>query len=219
MRRRGGGHSVHGGGALNSPKKDLSQEDLSNKTTNPTLPPVDEVPSSANLVGGLIEKKKENGIYKCLEKIDIPENAKKRYTEDFDEELVSKAVAYVNRPTVVIKKSLEHAIGYYIHNPTHMTETKEDLEAKKRKEKEAQDELVSMRREYIKALNKELWHQMREVGASIYEPTTFDRIEVKTRDGVDKQKIFYTEKNFRTMIECFLRKIGITPPQFLYKMP
>ena len=174
----------------------------------PTPEPLKSEKKEQGLVGGLHQ---ESNIYQCLQKIDIPQKDKIRLTKQFSEDVIIKAVAHCTKPSFKAKTTLDASIFYFSKNPSHVIETKEELEAKKLKEEDAKRDRAFNRKKAAEFVVKHFWNKAKEIGVFIRECT--DYLEI-SNDRI-KEKLYYSDEKFGILLNHFLSKVGLEIPDSL----
>lgn len=210
----GGGKAVTGEAGSGEPSTSgfIDRVGSNNNILNKDQPTPKEGKEDKALVGGLHkESTKEIKIHQCLQKVNIPEKDKIRLTEQFDEATVSKSVAHCTKPAFKIQTSLDSSIFYFCRNPSHITETKEEIAAKKLKEESAKQERIDSRKYSAAQIKKTLWQKARDLGVSIFDSNEY----IEIYNERIKEKIYYTDERFSFLIAHLLKKVGLEAPNFL----
>jgi|SRR5690606_37539070 len=184
----------------------------------PTPTPSAKEKPKPKLVGGFSESKKKEDQkpdepikpYAILDSVLISDVDKARLTKSFDEPLVTKALAYVTRPSFKIKGTLDSALFYFCRNPDHMKETQDDLARKKSKEIEQQAEKIASNRLFAMEKQKLLWDSIKSFRIWWSETQGDDGyLEITSDDGRHASKIYYKSALFEREFEHIFRKIGL----------
>lgn len=171
------------------------------RTTNPTLPP-EQVVGGSN---GEIE------IYQCLRQINISQKDKLRLMEQFKEEVIIKAINHCTKPSFKTKTTLDASIFYYCKNPSYILESKEEIQARKIKEEDAKRDREINRRQAGSQIIKFFWQKAREMSVNFREFT--DYLEISNERI--KEKIYFSDDKFSSLLSHVLQKIGLETPTFL----
>lgn len=184
---------------------------VSNNISNIKEPPTPNAKKDESLVGGIHkESKKENDIYQCLREIKIQPKDKIRLTSKFDEATVAKAVAHCTSPTFKVQGTLDGSIFYFCNHPEYITETKEAKEARKQKEEDAKRDRQQNRKQFATLIMKHFWSKRSE-GICIRDDNEYLEIY---NDRI-KEKIYYVDEKFKTLLSHVLSKLGLEQPKFL----
>lgn len=215
-------------GATGVPSRSDGQEEdpiSKKKTTNPTLPPQDgglvggfsekiekeEISKKVGSVGGFSEKQKKEEIPEFLKELKIQDVDKIRLSKMYSKEIIMKSITHCTKPEFVIKSTLDSAIFHFCKHPEQIVESVKEKEIRNQKEKDDIEAKIYFRRKKISEIRDNFWKNIREKCDTFRDNLEF--LEVVTKDGRIKTKIFFSESGFDEMINNLFRTLEINITQ------
>lgn len=138
-------------------------------------------------------------VFKCLEKIEIPQNEKEKLCKKFDEKTVLKALAFATHPKTEIKTTLLQVLKWACkEKPELPAPNKETIAKQKLAQEDLERERIAFNKHTFTALQKKHWKAC--LGKA---HDTFTEVVI------GKNKLKFSDQNFQKLLKEYFNEIGV----------